>query len=182
MSLPTDLVLPQPKDYKNYDRPDTYLNDLVFDLQTMYESMAQNINGSFRSSFDIDAAQWLPVLKGTTAAGAFTYVNQTGISLRQGILTEVWGDISWSATTATGNLYVELPYIVSKSTNMPFVGECQASGFAFTTGSYVVINAIPSTYRGEFWDCGSGISTGNQTVPASGRVIFHLKYIGVSDE
>lgn len=182
MTLPTDMKFPKYIDYEDEDDPSLYLNDLTISLQDMYEKIAQNVNGTFRNSFDVDSSPWTPVLKGTTAEGTFTYGNQYGLSLRQGILTEIWGDVSWTATTATGNLYVELPYLVSKSSGIPFVGVCQSSTFAYTTGAYVTINAIPSTRRGEIWCAGTGATTTNQVVPAAGRVIFHLHYIGVADE
>lgn len=182
MTLPTDIKLPKYADYESQDDPTVYLNDLTLSLQDMYERLAQNVNGTFRNSFEIDSSQWLPILKGTTIEGTFTYVNQNGWSLRQGIMTELWGDVSWTATTSTGNLYVELPYLVSKSSGIPFVGVCQSSTFTYTAGAYVTINAIPSTYRGEIWCAGTGATTTNQVVPSAGRLIFHIHYIGVADE
>lgn len=178
MTLPTDLYLPKPEDYPK-DR-ENYLNDLLFSIQSMYEQVAQVANGSFRNYAEVDAGAWIPTLAGT-GAGSFTYTSQYGWSLRTGIMTEVWADITWSATTATGNLYLELPYIVTKSSGKPFVGVCQTSGITYTTGSNTVISAIPNTYRGEIWNYGTGVATSNQGVVASGRIIVYLRYIGVSD-
>lgn len=97
-------------------------------------------------------------------------------------MTEVWGDITWSATTATGNLLVNLPYLVTKSSQIPFVGEVQTSNFTYTAGTNCSINAIPSTYTAAIWNYGSGIATSQQAIVAAGRLIFHLRYIGISDE
>lgn len=180
MSLPTDSNLPLPYDYDIAKEPDKYLNDLVFRLQEMYEELSEVAGGSFRSYATVDGSQWVPTLNGTTSSG-FTYTNQYGWSCRSGIMTEVWADVEWSATTATGDIYFELPYEVTLSSGMPFVGVCQASGIAATTGTGFVINAIPGTYRGEIWNVGSGVATGNQAVVASGRLIVYCRYIGISD-
>lgn len=183
MTLPTDLLLPQPKDYQNAENPDAYLNDLVFDLQTMYEQIANNVNGTIRSYADVDSSEWIPTIDGTIGAGATTYTHQIGWVLRQGIITEVWFDIQWSATTATGNLFIDLPYIVTKSNQKPFVGVLQTATIAYGAGQTVLTcNAIPTTYRLEVWSSGSGNATANIAVAAAGQLIGHCRYIGVSDE
>jgi len=180
MSLPSNITLPLREDYGTDEGVDRYLRDLVFELQGMYENLTDNINGFIRNSADIDQSQWLPTLNGTVA-GTFTYTQQVGWSIRQGIYTEIFADVSWSATTAAGNLYIELPYRVTISSGMPFVGTVQPSNIAFA-GSNLVINTIPNTYRGEIWSIGSGVATANLAVPASGRLIIHARYIGIEDE
>lgn len=183
MTLPTDIILPQTKDYKDMEGNDALLNDLIFDLQNMYEQLANGINGTIRNYADVDSSQWVPTIDGTTGAGATTYMNQIGWVFRQGIITEVWFDIKWSATTATGNLFVDLPYIVTKSNQKPFVGVLQTATIAYGVGQTVLTcNAIPSTYRLEIWSSGSGNATANIAVAAAGQLIGHCRYIGVSDE
>jgi hypothetical protein len=183
MTLPTDIILPLPRDYKNMDNPDKYIQDLVFELQNMYEQIANNVNGFIRNNADVDSSQWIPTISGTTGAGATTYTNQIGWVLRQGIMVDVWFDITWSATTASGNLFIDLPYIVTKSNQKPFVGVLQPSAIAYGAGhTDLVCNAIPSTYRLEIWATGSGVPTANLGVAASGQLIGHCRYIGVSDE
>lgn len=183
MTLPTDIILPLPRDYKDALNPDAYNNDLVFDLQNMYEQLANQINGTIRNYADVDSSEWIPTLSGTTAVGATTYTHQIGWVFRQGIITEVWFDIAWSATTATGNLFVDLPYLVTKSDQKPFVGVLQPSSIAYGAGKTdLVCNAIPSTYRLEIWTTGTGVPTSNLAVVASGQLIGHCRYIGVSDE
>ncbi len=181
MSLPTDLLLPLPQDYKSDLNPDRYLNDLAFSIQSMYEQLAQVTNGTYRNYADIDSSQWVPTLNGITP-GTFTYSSQYGWVLRQGLMNDIWGDVTWTATTASGGLYVDLPYLVTKSNGMPFIGECQSSGITYTTGSYLAIHAIPNTYRGEIWCSGTGATLTRQSVRPSGRIIFHVRYIGVSEE
>jgi len=181
MTLPTTIDLPSIEDKEEEDT-NKYLKNLVNEIEDMYEDLAENTNGFIRNNADTDQSQWKPTLNGIVA-GTFTYTRQVGWSIRQGIYTEVFADIAWSATTATGNLYLELPYKVTRSDGMPFVGTVQPSSIAFGAGkTNLVINAIPDTYRGEIWSIGSGAATANLAVTASGRLIIYLKYIGTEEE
>jgi hypothetical protein len=180
MTLPSNIILPLRRDYQNDEDMDRYFKDLVYELQDMYESIAGNVNGSIRNYADVDQSKWVPTLNGTVA-GDFIYTQQVGWSIRQGIYTEIFFDIIWSATTSSGNLYVELPYLVTTSDGMPFVGTIQASNLTYL-GNYLVINAIPNTYRGEIYGVTPAMPTANLAVQASGRLIGHLRYIGTSDE
>lgn len=182
MTLPTNIDLPLRVNYQDHEDIDRYMRDLVFELQNMYEKIAQNVNGFIRNNAETDQAQWTPTLAGTVA-GDFTYTQQIGWSIRQGIYTQLFFDISWSATMATGSLYLELPYRVTISSQKPFIGPLQPSSINFGAGyTNLVINAIPDTYRGEIWKTGSGVATANLSVPNSGRLIGTIDYIGLSDE
>jgi len=180
MSLPSNINLPLKVNYQDEEDIDRYLSDLVYGLQGMYENLTDNINGFIRNDTEIDQAQWLPTLNGTVA-GVFVYTHQVGWSIRQGIYTELFADVSWTATTATGNLYLELPYRVTVSNGMPFVGTVQSSNVAYL-GNYLVINAIPNTYRGEIYSVTPAAVTANLAVPASGRLIIHSRFVGLEDE
>lgn len=189
MTLPQTINLPIHTDRIESGDPAqlaSYMRDLVFELQNMYSDLADNINGSVRADYDIQQSSWLPTLKGSTGAGNFTYVHQTGYSLRRGIMVDVWFDVQWSATGgATGNLVVNLPYKVAKvstANTLPFVGTCQPSNVTFTGGTDLVVNASPDTYDGEIWYTGNGVATGNQLVVATGRLIGHVRYIGQGNE
>ena len=186
MTLPTNIILPfNTEDLNGNDPKDiqAYLKELNDSLQRMYEDISFAVNGTIRSNYAIGRQNWRPVLKGTTADGSFTYVNRAGWALRQGLMVDAWGDISWTGVGgATGNLFVELPYKVALSDNTPFVGVVQPSAFAYTGGSGMVINGISNTFRGEFWNTGTGFTTARQAVVASGRVIFHIRYIGQQNE
>lgn len=181
MTVPTNIIFPRQADSPEYLQE--YIKKLNFSLQRMYEQLAQGINGDIGSDFGVGRQQWKPLLKGTTVEGTFVYDHQIGWSLRQGLITDVWLDISWSsAGAASGNLFVELPYKVALSNQKPFVGTAQSSVFAYTGGTGIVINGIPDTYRGEFWNTGSAFTTANQTVVSSGQIIAHLRYIGKANE
>lgn len=163
------------------EEQERYFRELIFDLQRMYEILANGINGDIRSYSLEPSRQWVPTLNGSTG-GTFTYDHQTGWVWRQGIFVELWFDVQWTATTASNNLYLELPYEVATTDDIPFVGVVQPSGITYTGGTEMVVNAITDTYRGEFWNCGSGFTSANQAVVASGRLIGHLRYIGKTNE
>lgn len=183
MSLPSTIILPLRVNYQDEEDIERYQTDLVKELEGMYEDIADNVNGFIRNDTEADQAKWTPTLNGTNA-GTFTYTAQVGWSIRQGIYTTLYFDITWNAIgTAAGNLYLELPYRVTLSSGMPFVGVLQPSSIGFGAGNTnLVINAIPNTYRGEVWSIGSAAATANLAVPATGRLAGHLTYIGLQDE
>jgi len=181
MTLPTTIDLPSIEDNQNSNDRDKYLKDLVKELQGMYESLTENINGFIRNDTEVDQAKWTPTLNGTVA-GTFTYTTQVGWSVRQGIYTELFFDIEWSSTTASGNIYLELPYKVTKSSGKPFVGAVQYTLALAATYPVVVINAIPDTYRGEFWICGPTVTTIQKAILNTGHLIGSIRYIGLEDE
>lgn len=185
MTLPTTINFPSIVDnYEpNFDGIRKFMDDFVVSLNDMYDQVATNVNGNLLGNSLSPDSQWIPTLDGTAASGTFTYTKQDGWALRQGIITDVWFDIAWTAVgTAAGNLFVNLPYQVALSTNTPFVGVIQSSTFAYSGGTGVVINGIPGTYRGEIWNVGSGFVTANQAVVAAGELIGHIRYMGVQNE
>jgi hypothetical protein len=182
MSLISDIDLPLPKDFKSKEG-DEYLTTLVTSLQEMYQKVAQNVNGQIRNSALVDSSQWTPEIFGETVAGTTTYTLQFGYSLRQGLITDVWYDVMWSATTATGPLYIELPYLVAKASGAPFNGSVHPSEITFSAGAtFLIGTAIPDTYKLQLWQCGSGFHSVPLAVPASGHIMGWIRYIGVADE
>lgn len=182
MSLPSQFSFPSFPSTDDAKTTYEYLKDLHQELNEMYSQMATNINGTIRSSVEVDSSKWTPTLIGSTASGAFTYTTQVGWSLRQGILTEIWFDIAWSATTATGNLQIQLPYICAITNGEPFNGPLFFSGVAFGTGTAVVVSPQSDTYTANFNYYSNGGATGIVQVSASGMVAGSVRYIGTEDE
>ena len=184
MTLPTGQIYPTVRTIRTLDDVDGYFRDLIFALEDRDEQLADAINGDIRGNAFVQRQKWTPVLKGTAVAGTFTYTQQIGWVLRQGLIVDVWFDIIWTANAAAaGNLYVELPYKVATSSGKPFVGVLQTATIAYGAGqSVLTVNAIPGTFRGEIWSSGSGTPTANIAVAAAGQLIGHVRYIGVADE
>jgi len=178
MTLPLEIQLPLNEEKIKSGEPEMmleYQRELIKRLEQMYEDMTQNINGDIRD--------FTPILKDTATATTYTYTHQVGWYLRQGLMVDVWFDVTWSAIdsgTPTGNLYVELPYEVFDAQQKPFVGVLQTSTLAYGTGLTVLtINGIPGTFRGEIWGSGSGATTANVTAnTAAGQLIGHIRYVG----
>lgn len=186
MTIPDTDILPLRKNLENIEDINRYINELVFSLTNRDAQVTGTLNGLILNNMETERDQnYTPILMDTVNTGTtFTYTHQIGWSFRSGLLTDVWFDILWTANIGaiTGNMYVTLPYQVAQSEQMPFVGVCQSSGFAFTGGTECVINAIPNTFRAEIWNTGSGFTTANQGSTVSGRLIGFTRYIGQADE
>ena len=179
MSLPTQITLPLVKDYENREK---YLDELVKRLEEMYETITFNINGTIRNYNEKEDFSWVPTLNGTTP-GSFTYTYQYGWSIRRNIFVSLYFNIGWSATTAGGNIYVELPYKVLVSQGQPFIGPVQFNALTLGTGyTSLTVSADPDTYKGTFYESGSGKWWSAIGMPSSGEIAGSLTYIGVEDE
>ncbi|MDX1532800.1 MAG: hypothetical protein R3230_01185 [Nitrosopumilaceae archaeon] len=189
MTLPVDWQFPVGLENTGDDNTlpsSEKFKDLTFNVKQMYQKLAQGVNGNFRGSPLEESRKWTPTFAGTTNAGNFTYNHQTGWVYRQGLLVDIWFDVYWSTLGgATGNLYLNLPYKVAKSNNVPFVGVIQQSNIVLTAGNSLVINAIPDTYRGEIWCKGGSTTTAvvtkRQAVKSTVQLIGHIRYIGQYD-
>jgi len=176
-----------PKELKNDEILD-YTRALAEESQTFNQLVAETVNGYDKVSFLDESgsnrqANWTPTLAGSTTAGTFTYGNRYGWTFRQGLLTDAWFDISWTAIgTAAGNLYLELPYKVAKMDGMPFVGVLQTSTLNYGVGTVLTCNAIPDSTRCEIWTSGSAATTANIAVATAGRLIGTIRYMGTSNE
>lgn len=171
MSVPNDSVLtPPPKD-------DVYLNKLVDELEENLTQINTQINGTIRSNSSEENKIWTPTLKGTTTEGTYGYSAQNGTVYRQGLIVDVWGEIAWTTSTGTGNLYVELPYVVAESSGSPFVGHAMLTGSTSNHG----VRAIPGTYRLEILVQGASIANVNANI-TNRTLRFHCRYIGKQDE
>lgn len=184
MTLPSNIIFPLRADFSDLTDMDRYLRELTFELQRMYEQLAQGVNGDIRASAYTQRNQWTPTLEGTTTPGTFTYVRQIGWALRQGLMTDCWFDLEWtSAGGAAGNLFIVLPYRVALTDGMPFSEALQTSTISYGTGKTVLsVNAISNTFRGEIWSSGSASVTDNVSVAVSGRLIGHIRYLGQQEE
>lgn len=181
MTLSTDIILPEPSDFN--ENAQEYISTLTEKLEIMYSNISNNVNGNFRNYADVDGSQWIPTLGGTISNGVFTYTNQIAWVFRQGIMVDVWGNVAWSSTTATGFLVINLPYaVVTSSAELTFIGECSTSSITYSTGTAASIVAKAGTYTAQVYTYGSGIPIAELSIPSSGKINFHLRYIGVSDD
>ena len=90
MSLPTTKFFPTRRNLEDPKEVSKYVIDMVFELERMYDSLSDTINGNIKSSYLTQREKWTPILKGTTNSGSFTYSNAIGWVFRQGLLVDVW--------------------------------------------------------------------------------------------
>lgn len=181
MTLPSNFLFPEPPENLENEDLKKYLKELNFSLKRMYEDVATNSNGVQRRSEQVGRENWLPVLKGNTLPGNFTYTLRYGTALRRGILVDAWFHIGWSAIGgATGQLILELPYKVANApTNIaPFVGVVRPANLTYTSGTGIIIDGLPNTFNGRFFNIGTGGTGGQQGVQVSGNVSGHIRYLG----
>jgi len=184
MTLPINFKLPELNDAQSPEQITSYLQDLNFELQNMYDQTAQNVNGFIRSYADVDGSEWIPTISSTGTTGTIGYTLQSGFSRRSGIMTEIWFDIAWeSIGGSTGTVYVELPYKSSAYAGIPFTNAIITETMVYPTYSTIAITADANSYQGRLVQSGSGIpNTTGLPIQPVGRIRGYLKYIGVEDE
>ncbi len=176
--------LPTKKKFASEEDVENYVTEIIYELQDAFNQLNDSVDGNIKSSAFQQNQLWTPTLNGMTNTGTFTYTRQVGWVFRQGLLVDVWGDIMWSNSgTATGNLFVELPYKVANTDGYPFIGPAEPSSVTMSVGRTAAhINAIANTFRGEFVASGSGVANDNIQCQASGELRFHIRYLGVRNE
>lgn len=176
MTLPSTIILPfRPEQISSQDHNQLaiYMRDLVNSLTEMYFNVVDVVNGTLE--------HFTPTAYGLTTQGTGTYTRQDGWYLRQGLITDVWMDIAWTAHTGTGGLAILLPYTVAKSTNQPWVGTIQSVSASNNFGAgytYLVWNVEQNSTQGTIMRCGSGVATAQQQIAPIGAYIGHVRYVG----
>jgi hypothetical protein len=172
MSLPTDIIYPDPIDMNSNDPSvrEKYMKDLVFKMSRTYQDTTEAINGNVRL--------FSPIVYGSTVEGVGTYSYQNGIYFRQGLLVDYWFAVSWVAHTGNGVLYFKLPYKVYNIPNIPFVGVLETRGLTYAGYSQTTMVCISNTMIATPFASGSGLLDVNILLPASGTIRGHLRYLG----
>lgn len=121
------------------------------------------------------ATSWVPVVTGSSGTGTATYSVQNGIYVTLGNLIFVWGTLSFSSFTGTGNLRVSLPIVLGPSNNAPQQGNVVFDG-AYSAGDNVNLEAVASTSFAYINCSASGISPAIQQCVASATLNFFINY------
>jgi len=75
-----------------------------------------------------------------------------------------------------------LPYKVITSGGNPFSGSCNCSTIQGLGSNSIYVNAYPNSYQGQIWKTNGVGSPDWIDVAPLGRIIGHIRYLGVSDE
>lgn len=171
--LPQEIIFPlRANQIKSGDPADLelYMRDLINELTEMYTNIVNNVNGTL--------TQWTPVVKGFAVAGLGTYTRQTGWYLRQGLIVDLWYDVAWTAHTGAGALIMNMPFKAANTQNTPWVGG-NWSDIPLTAGYTNLVMSINSdSFDGVLLQTGSGVAIANAVLPAAGRIIGHVRYVG----
>ncbi len=182
MTLPTSNILPlhSGKIRAGGAGLERYFRDLVFTLQDQYQQIAFAVNGEIRNNAEQGNQQYIPTISGTTTAGEGTYTRQIGWVLRQGLLTDVWFDISWSAHTGTGSLSVDMPYLSALGSGNPFIGTMNTQTITFS--GYVVGVMLTDSRTMTLIDSISGATDANIAMLGAASLRGHIRYVGQAIE
>jgi hypothetical protein len=85
----------------------------------------------------ISSAVWVPTVSGSTLAGVFSYTEHSGEYTRDGEHKVIFANIAWTSSTATGQLYVDLPEDTNTTVGFTNI-DITVSGFTLTVGDKVV--------------------------------------------
>lgn len=169
--LPNDIIFPIISDFRNVKDVENYVRNLTDTITQMYSDIVNNVNGSIST--------WSPTIYTSTAAGAGTYTIRDGFYRRYGIMTQLWGEVEWTAHTGSGNIYIEAPYESAESTSFPFVGIASTNILSYTPGfTYPFVQITPGTFRLYLMQCGSAKTSTNIALQSSGNIKFYIEYIG----
>ena len=186
MTLPSDYIFPlHPNEVQGTPQQlSEYVKELVVSIQDMYLDVATAINGEQKRYTDPVAQRWVPTVAGITTPGTYTYGFQYGFAQRVGLMTDCFFDVQWTASSgATGGLYIVLPYLVTQTEGIPFVGPIQSSQIDFAGGTVLTCIARSNTYRLEIFRSGSLIimDTIDAATAPIGRLTGSIRYIGRQD-
>lgn len=182
MTIPSSILLP---DRRDFDSTEDYLSKFDETLKQLLDIIAKGTIGEYQTDFLTEQEQFIPFVYGASTAGTATYLTQYAWTLRRSLMTDIWFDLSWSAHTGSGDLFLRLPFLVQNSNGLPFVGTIQSSGITYAGFDGLVCNAEPNTLNLYIYKTGTGATTTPvqvDTEAVSGRLIGHVRYIGQEDE
>ena len=132
------------------------IDPMAIELRKMYQDFVRQING--------EAKVFTAKVFGATSAGVGTYSNQDGFYILSGQMVDVYYNITWTAHTGTGNLYVEMPFISNFSAlNYMGVIDNTSGGLNYSAGyTEVKTKLAPGTREATIVE--NGDNTGSQAL------------------
>lgn len=125
---------------------------------------------------------WTPTLQGASVAGTTTYTSQNGYYTRIGNMVTVWGKITGSAATGTGNAQIgALPFTIKNLTGYAPQGVLSsqsAAGWIWPTSStYLVSYGLSNSTTAWIETCGkAGANEFLQMANAAFSFFFTMSY------
>ena len=179
MTLPLSITLPlmlQEEATKDPNQVYVYLRKLAYVLSVSLQQTNQTLNGVDLYFTNILNPTW-NFIQGSTLSGVTTYTASSLLVRVINLLVFVSFDISWSATTGTGDILIALPYFARNSIGTPFIGVIEPDSMAFTAGyTYLTGNIAPTTNTIQVNQNGSGLPTLALPITGSGHLKGSMVY------
>ena len=123
-----------------------------------------------------EGTSYQPVVSGGTTAGVGTYAARLGFYTKLGKLVHFQIEVTWSAHTGTGQIYVSLPSTVN-SNSVEFQAVSVASGgITFAAGEQPVALIFRAGSRVQIYGLNAG-ARAPLTLPASGALYISGSYL-----
>lgn len=152
----------------------------ITDASTSFGNRIVNVtvNGVVINT-DTASAAWVPLLYGATSAGAGTYSVQKGSYTFTGGLLQGDAEVTWSAHTGTGQIYMDIPALTGGSIASRVAGSIPGfmpvtvipSGIVLAAGAQMVglMNTASNPPRVQFYTSNAG-TLASQAIAAAGTI------------
>lgn len=160
---------------------------MSYSRSNVISSGFQGLNFHYRTSnATSNSDKWIPTISGSSSSGVGTYTVQAGLSVREGLRTDVCFEISWSGHTGTGDLLIDVPYKIQKSVDdsdrFIFSGSVSLGNISMGSATYAVLQAVPDTYLLKIVLCESGAAETDLQMTTSGTLRGSISYAGQREE
>lgn len=120
---------------------------------------------------------WTPTYFGLTTAGTTTYTMQEGRYAVHGSVVELWGRVTWTAATGTGQAVIGgLPFAVPSIGNLFYPAALWVSDVTFG-GSGVQLLGWPGQPQLRLYTLSSNATSTAINIEAAGDIIFNVRYL-----
>jgi hypothetical protein len=118
---------------------------------------------------------WTPIVYGNVTPGAGTYTTQTGHWIKHQNFYIATATITWTAHTGFGNLRMNLPTI-----DQMFLieGSIYTSGITFPAGTSSLFLQTVGSGQADLIGYGSAAVPVGVTLPATGTLVYTMKFMG----
>ena len=146
------------------------------ELKNYLEDITLAINGV--------RGEWSPTIIGSTTDGETTYEVQNGYYVKVFDMVDLFYDVEWSNTTATGSIYIETPFVAQNFSSNIYSGICECNKtLVFPTGrTYITTKPLPGTRNLQITAFGDSVNAKVVTVDEASRLKGFVRFPVQSDQ
>ena len=131
------------------------------------------------ASYPNEGTAYTPVVTGGSTAGAGTYTTQLGYYSKVGKLVHFQIEVTWSAHTGSGQIYVSLPETVNSSSATFQAVSIVSSGITLAAGQQPAALIFKTGSRIQVYGLNAG-ALGTLSLPSSGTLYISGSYLAAS--